>query len=57
VTLAAGPFSSTAALHAFERELARIPGVREVTVRGYDGPDRAIVEVRLEGATPRHAST
>ncbi len=57
VTVSAGPFSGTAALHAFEGELRAIPGVGEVTVLGYDGPDRAILEVQLERATPRRPST
>jgi hypothetical protein len=52
VSVAVGPFSGTEALHAFERALARISGVREVSVSGYDGPDRAILEVQLEDDTP-----
>jgi hypothetical protein len=57
VSVSAAPFSSTDALHAFERALAQIPGVLEVAVRGYEGPDRAILEVQLERATPREPST
>ncbi len=46
-TVSAGPFASTEAMRAFERTLAVIPGVREVAVRGYEGEDRAILDVRL----------
>jgi hypothetical protein len=50
VTLSVGPFAGTDALHAFERALASIPGVTDVAVRGYEGPDRAILEVQLDQA-------
>ncbi|HEY3727508.1 MAG TPA: hypothetical protein VGL51_10065 [Solirubrobacteraceae bacterium] len=46
-SVSAGPFQSTEALRGFERTLAKIPEVREVTVRGYEGEDRAIVDVHL----------
>jgi hypothetical protein len=46
-SVSAGPFGSTEALRAFERMLERIPEVREVEVRGYEGADRAIVDVHL----------
>ena len=46
-SVSAGPFGSTEALRAFERALERIPEVREVEVRGYEGGDRAIVDVHL----------
>ncbi len=46
-TVAAGPFASTESLRRFERTLAAIPGVREVAIRGYEGEDRAIVDVRF----------
>jgi hypothetical protein len=46
-SVSAGPFGSTEALRAFERMLERIPEVREVEVRGYEGEDRAIVDVHL----------
>jgi hypothetical protein len=46
-SVSAGPFPSTEALRGFERTLAQIPQVREVAVRGYEGGDRAIVDVRL----------
>jgi hypothetical protein len=48
VTVAAGPFVSVDALRAFEGAVSRLPGVREVAVRGYEGADRAIIEVRLD---------
>jgi hypothetical protein len=57
VSLSAGPFSSTDSLRAFERALTRIPVVRDVAVRGYDGPDRAIIEVEIEQAAPPGPST
>jgi hypothetical protein len=47
VTLSAGPFASIEALHEFEEALSRMPGVRDVAVRGYEGTDRAILDVRL----------
>jgi hypothetical protein len=46
-TVAAGPFASTESLRKFERTLAAIPDVREVAIRGYEGEDRAIVDVRF----------
>ncbi|MBV8220798.1 MAG: hypothetical protein JO325_20230 [Solirubrobacterales bacterium] len=47
VTLSAGPFASIESLHEFEEALARLPGVRDILVRGYEGNDRAIIDVRL----------
>ncbi len=47
VTLTAGPFTGIASLHEFEAALSHLRGVREVTVRGYEGTDRAIIDVRL----------
>ena len=47
VTLSAGPFANIEALHEFEEALSRMPGVRDVAVRGYEGTDRAIIDVRL----------
>lgn len=46
-SVSAGPFSSTEALRGFEQTLEKIPEVREVSVRGYEGEDRAIVDVHL----------
>ena len=51
LTVAAGPFASTEAVRGFERALAGLPGVREVEVRGYEGGNRAIVDVHFSGAT------
>jgi hypothetical protein len=48
-SVSAGPFPNTEALHGFEQTLAQIPEVREVAVRGYEGGDRAIVDVQLFG--------
>jgi hypothetical protein len=47
VSVSAGPFTSTAALHAFEQQLRSLPGVRAVEVRGFEGADRAVLEVHL----------
>jgi hypothetical protein len=44
----AGPFTDTAALRQFERALAALDPVRRVTVRGYQGGDRAILDIELE---------
>ncbi len=47
VTMSAGPFTSIEALHDFEEALSRVRGVQDVLVRGYEGNDRAIIDVRL----------
>jgi hypothetical protein len=47
VALSIGPFANTAAVRAFEQELLRLPGVREVTLRGYEGENRAMFDVQL----------
>jgi hypothetical protein len=52
VTLAAGPFASLEALREFEAAVSNLPAVREVAVRGYEGEDRAIIEVRLDQSNP-----
>jgi hypothetical protein len=52
VTLAAGPFASLEALREFEQAVSRLPGVRDVAIRGYEGTDRAIIEVRLDQPNP-----
>jgi hypothetical protein len=52
VTLSAGPFATLEALREFEQAVSSLPGVREVAVRGYEGSDRAIIEVRLRRETP-----
>jgi hypothetical protein len=48
LTVSAGPFANLDAVRAFERAVANLPGVRETSVRGYEGTDRAIVDVRLD---------
>jgi hypothetical protein len=48
VTVCAGPFASLDAVRAFERALAELPGVREVARRGFEGSDRAIIDVVLD---------
>ncbi len=47
VTVAAGPFASVALLEHFEAALRALPEVSDVAVRGYEGNDRAVLEVRL----------
>jgi hypothetical protein len=51
LTVSAGPFSSIEALRAFEQDLAGLPNVHHVEVRGYEGEDRALIEVRLSSPT------
>ncbi len=46
-TLVAGPFVALEAVRAFERTLQELPGVEQVAIRGYEGADRAVVDVRL----------
>ncbi len=48
ISVAAGPFTDTAALNDFQRALAGLPQVREVTVREYVGAERAVLDVHLE---------
>jgi hypothetical protein len=48
VTVSAAPFRSLDALREFEQAVSRLPGVREVAIQGYEGADRAIIEVRLD---------
>jgi hypothetical protein len=47
VELAAGPFADTESLREFERALEQLDAVRRVTVRGFEGSDRAILDVEL----------
>jgi hypothetical protein len=51
VSVSAGPLASTQALRAFAETLERLPVVRDVEVRGYEGGDRVIVDVHLLDAT------
>jgi hypothetical protein len=46
--ISVGPLHSTHALRAFAQALGEIPGVRTVDLRGYQGGDRAILDVQLE---------
>jgi hypothetical protein len=43
----AGPFATTAALRSFRAALEALPGVRAVELRGFEGADRAILDVHL----------
>lgn len=47
ITVAAGPFASTGLLERFEDALRALPDVSGVAVRGYEGRDRAVLEVQL----------
>lgn len=47
VEVSAGPFEDTGAVREFERALERLEPVRRVTVRGYEGADRAIFDVEI----------
>ena len=47
VAVSVGPFANTSAVRAFEQELLRLPGVREVTLSGYEGENRAMYDVQL----------
>ena len=49
VTVAAGPFASVGLLERFEDALRALPDVSNVAVRGYEGRDRAVLEVHLNG--------
>jgi hypothetical protein len=51
ITISAGPFDTLEALREFEVRLSALNGVGEVTVRGYEGDDRAVIDVRLDGPT------
>jgi hypothetical protein len=51
IEVTAGPFRDTEALREFQRTLSRLPGVRDVALRGYRSGDRAIIEVQLEQET------
>ena len=51
LTVSAGPFTTIAAVHAFERDVARLPGVREVSLRGFEGDDQVVIEVQLAVST------
>jgi hypothetical protein len=48
-TIAAGPFQTLEEVREFERGLSSVPGVRDVSVRGYEGAARAIIDVHLGG--------
>ena len=47
ITVSAGPFASIEAVRGFERALRSLPGVAGAEVRGYEGGDRALVDVHL----------
>jgi hypothetical protein len=50
VSVAAGPFTDTAALAQFQSAVAELPQVREVTIREYVGSERAVLDVHLVAA-------
>jgi len=51
LTVTAGPFTGTEAVREFEQALAALPGVGGVELRGYEGGNRAIVDVHLSPPT------
>ena len=46
-SVSAGPFASTEALRSFQAALQSLPEVRAVELRGFEGGDRAILDVHL----------
>ena len=52
VSVTAGPFASLDAVRDFERALGMLPNVAAVDVRGYEGEDRAMVDVHLSPPNP-----
>lgn len=51
ITVSAGPFANLDAVRGFERALRSLPGVEGAEVRGYEGGDRALVDVHLSSET------
>jgi hypothetical protein len=51
VRLSVGPLSSTEALEDFQRRLSELPGVGAVSLREFEGDDRAVVDVQLARPT------
>jgi hypothetical protein len=47
LSVSAGPFASTEVLRSFRVALEALPGVSAVELRGFEGGDRAILEVHL----------
>ena len=45
--VSAGPFSDTAQVESFMLTLAALESVREAALVGYEGADRALIEVQL----------
>ena len=47
VNVAAGPFADNLAVRRFEKTLAQVPGVTEVTLSGYGAEAHAVFDVKL----------
>jgi hypothetical protein len=47
LTMSAGPFATNEALEGFVAAIKTLPGVSQAAVRGFEGTDRAIIEVQL----------
>ncbi len=47
LTISAGPFADNESVDAFVAAIQTLPGVARVTMRGFEGADRAIIEVQL----------
>lgn len=52
VTVVAGPFARLETVRDFERTLGTLPDVASVQARGYEGGDRAVLDVHLSPPTP-----
>ncbi len=49
--VSAGPFTTPEQVESFVTELAELEPVREVSLLGYEGADRALIEVQLGGSS------
>jgi hypothetical protein len=47
LTMSAGPFATNEALEGFVAAIKTLPGVSQAAVRGFEGTDRAIIQVQL----------
>jgi hypothetical protein len=47
LTMSAGPFTTNEAVEEFVAAIKTLPGVSQAAVRGFEGTDRAIIEVQL----------
>jgi hypothetical protein len=52
LSMSAGPFADTGGLRRFVATLETLPEVQRVSVREYEGADRAVIDVHLAPPTP-----